>query len=116
MTELLRVGLWGCGNMGYSLAQALVATTQAQLVAVYDTLPEAASRAVGLCGAHTVDSAEALLAYPKLDGAIIALPPYLHANATIQAAEAGLDIFVEKPMALTILDCQRMISRISRAS
>ena len=109
MTELLRIGLWGYGNMGNSLAQALMATKQAQLVTVYDVLPEAASKAAGLYEAHTADSAEALLAYPQLDGVIIALPPYLHASAAIQAAEAGLDIFVEKPMALTVLDCQRMI-------
>jgi predicted dehydrogenase len=109
MPELLHIGLWGCGNMGSSLAQGLVATEQAQLAIVYDILPGAASGIAGLYGTYAVGSAQALLAYPRLDGVIIALPPYLHAAAAIQAAEAGLNVFVEKPMALTVSDCQRMV-------
>jgi len=109
MTDQLQIGLWGCGSMGHSLAQALIATEQAQLAVVFDILPEAASKVASLCTAHLADSAEALLTYPHLDGVIIALPPYLHASAAIQAAKAGCHIFVEKPMALSTSDCRRMI-------
>ena len=90
MNNKLQVALWGCGGMGWSLAQALLATGEARLVAAYDTLPERAAELTGLCGAEAVGSAEALLAYPELDGVIIALPPYLHAPAAQQAAEAGV--------------------------
>jgi predicted dehydrogenase len=110
MIEMLKIGLWGCGNMGRSLAQALVRTKEAQLTAVYDLVPEAAQ---GLADAHqatVMPTAEALLSQPGLDGVVIALPPDLHAPAVVQAAEAGLDIFVEKPMSTTVAGCQEMLT------
>jgi predicted dehydrogenase len=45
---------------------------------------------------------------------IIALPPYVHVPAVVQAAEAGVDILVEKPMALDVARCRRMISAAER--
>ena len=112
MKEPIRVGLWGCGGMGNSLAQALLAAGEAQLVAVYDALPERAAAIASTCGAQVSEHAEALLSHPKLDGVIIALPSYLHATAAIRAAEAGVHIFLEKPMALTVADCQRIVAAV----
>jgi predicted dehydrogenase len=108
------IGLWGCGNMGSSLARALAATGEASLSAVYDSQPEAASLLADTYGARACDSAGDLLAHPGLEGVIIALPPYLHAASAVEAAEAGLHIFVEKPMALDTDNCRRMISAAER--
>jgi predicted dehydrogenase len=110
MTEMLKIGLWGCGNMGRSLAQALVRTGEAQLAAVYDLVPEAAQGIVDTYQAQAVPSVGALLSHPNLDGIIVALPPDLHAPAVAQAAVAGLDIFVEKPMSTTVTGCQEMLT------
>ncbi|MBN1399592.1 MAG: Gfo/Idh/MocA family oxidoreductase, partial [Anaerolineae bacterium] len=98
MSDTMQIGLWGCGVMGRSLAQALWATGEARLAAVYDTRPDVAAALAGELGGQAVGSAEALLGTPGLDGVIIALPPDLHAPATEAAAAAGLDILVEKPM------------------
>ena len=111
----MRIGLWGCGNMGAGLARALVATGEARLAAAYDTRPEATSDLADLCEAEAVASAEALLAYPGLDGVIVALPSDLHAPAVVQAAEAGLDIFCEKPMSLDVAHCQEMLDAVHPA-
>jgi len=110
MSGLLRVGLWGCGGMGNLLARALVATGDAQLVAAYDLRSDAAAETVREHGGRAVASAEALLSTPGLDGVMIALPSYLHAPAVLQAANAGVGIFCEKPMALNAADCRRMIA------
>ncbi len=115
MKDELRVALWGCGGMGRSLAQALLATGEARLVVAYDAVPERAAELTDLCGAEAAGSAEALLAYSGLDGVIIALPPYLHAPAAQQAAEAGLGIFLEKPMALTVAACQEINAAVRKA-
>ncbi len=109
---MLRIGLWGCGGMGHSLAQALVATEQARLVAAYDLRPEAMSALASEYGAEALASAEALLAYPALDGLIIALPPYLHAPAVEQAAQAHIGIFLEKPMSVDVAGCRRILSAV----
>jgi predicted dehydrogenase len=96
--------------MGNSLARALTATGQAHLAAVYDLSPQAAAAAAETYGAQSTESAEALLSTPGLDGVIVALPPYLHAPAAIEAAEAGIDIFLEKPMSTTVADCRQILS------
>jgi predicted dehydrogenase len=114
VSDLKRIGLWGCGSMGNSLARALVATGEACLAAAYDVAPEAVSALADRHEAQAVDSAEALLSVPALDGVIVAVPPYLHASTVVQAAEAGLHVFVEKPMALDVAGCQEMIAAAER--
>jgi predicted dehydrogenase len=114
MTDPVCVGLWGCGNMGTSLARALVATGEATLATAYDTLSESASWLAKEYGCQTAESAQALLSHPRLDAVIIALPSYLHVSAVTQAAEAGMDVFVEKPMALTVAACHDMLSVVQR--
>ena len=108
MTKL-RIGLCGCGNMGGSLAEGLAGTGEATLVAVADVIPEKATSMADKYDAQPLDSLDKLLAVPGLDGVIIAVPGYLHAPLTIQAAHAGVHVFVEKPMALHVADCQAMI-------
>jgi len=56
------------------------------------------------------DSLEMMLRDPEIDVVYVASPNNLHATHTIQAAEAGKNVFCEKPMALTEQDCQIMIS------
>jgi predicted dehydrogenase len=96
--------------MGNLLARALVAAGGARLVATYDLRAEAAAETAVKHGGQAVDSADALLSYPGLDGVMIALPSYLHAPAVVQAAAAGVDVFCEKPMALDSDSCQDMIA------
>jgi len=40
---------------------------------------------------------------------LIALPTYLHASVTIECLKRGIDVYVEKPMALTLQDCEEMV-------
>ncbi len=50
----------------------------------------------------------------KIDAAIIGLPNHLHAPATIALLEAGVHVLVEKPMALTVAECDAMIEVAKR--
>jgi predicted dehydrogenase len=84
------------------------------LAAVYDVRPEAASGLAERCGAQVAAAAEALLAWPGLEGVIVALPPYLHKPAVVQAAAAGLDVFVEKPMAVDVASGREMLDVVGR--
>ncbi len=46
---------------------------------------------------------------PAIDVVYVVLPPSMHAEYTIRAAKAGKHVFCEKPMAMTVAECQSMI-------
>ena len=56
----------------------------------------------------TFTSLEEMLASTELDFVDVTLPPAMHADATIKALAAGRHVFCEKPMALTLAECERM--------
>jgi predicted dehydrogenase len=58
---------------------------------------------------------EKMLAQEDLDAIAIVLPNHLHKMAAIAALQAGKHVFCEKPMALTVADCNEMISASERA-
>ncbi|MBN1344577.1 MAG: Gfo/Idh/MocA family oxidoreductase [Phycisphaerae bacterium] len=114
MSEL-SVALVGCGVMGRDLAKACVTLDQARLTAVSD-VDEAL---VGKLGAEV--SAAAYTDYSKMldaakpDAVIVAVPQFLHAKVTCAAAERGMHVFSEKPMAVTLDDCDSMIAACDKA-
>jgi len=103
------LALWGCGGMGRSLVEALENVEGTRLIATYDLDPDASRAIADRYDAIPAQSPNDLLNRPDLDGVIVAVPQYAHAQATILAARAGVHVFVEKPMALCVADCQTMI-------
>src|SRR5688500_15706034 len=51
----------------------------------------------------------------QVDAVYIALPNSMHAEYTIRAAQAGVHVLCEKPMAVTVEECQRMIAACRKA-
>jgi len=110
--ERIRVGVIGTANRGGQLIDAIL------------ELPEQ-SEIVALCDVDTtaMDKQEARLPGPvskyqdyrqmiereELDAVVIATPDHWHALQTIHACEAGLDVFVEKPLTMTIHEGRKMI-------
>jgi myo-inositol 2-dehydrogenase / D-chiro-inositol 1-dehydrogenase len=99
----LRVALVGAGRAG-SLHAANVAdyAARAEVVAVVDERREAAE-ALG----PRADLAEAL---ERADAVVISTPTFTHRELAVRAAEAGKHVFCEKPMALTVTECDEMIA------
>ena len=112
--EDLRIGLLGCGFFGQSLARGIARQENASVVAVADANPETAARAGAEVGAE-VATPESLLADFDLNAVLVATPNGLHAEHVIQCCAAGLDVFVEKPMALGAEDCAAMIDAAQRS-
>jgi myo-inositol 2-dehydrogenase/D-chiro-inositol 1-dehydrogenase len=106
----LRVGICGLGRMGRLHAEQLARYTPGcTLVAACS--PEAAERAWAhdtLGVATLYDDLPALLADPQVDAVALVTPTALHADQTIAALEAGKHVFVEKPLALDVADCERV--------
>ncbi len=111
----VRFGLVGFGAWGQHHAQSIAAHPEAQLVAI--TAPSEASRAAAAQAHPTAlifSDHRQMLAAVKLDIVDIVTPSHTHRAIATAALEAGCDLLLEKPLALTIDDC-RVIVRLARA-
>jgi predicted dehydrogenase len=88
----------------------------AKLVAVTTSDEQRAAEAQVCCGNVAVYSTlETLLTAGGLDAVCISSSTSAHADNVVQCAAAGLHIFCEKPLALTLTDCDRAIAAAERA-
>ena len=62
----------------------------------------------GASGVHVASDLSDLVG--RCDAALVALPNYLHASACIPLLEQGCHVLVEKPMAISVEDCDRLIA------
>lgn len=112
----LRFGLIGCGGMGRELARVLRdAVADADVVAACDPYAPNLRLAQEELGASPAPSLDDLLGRADVDAVIVATPNHLHCDHTVAAARAGKHVFCEKPMALSVSDCDRMIEACDRA-
>ncbi|WP_172123483.1 MULTISPECIES: inositol 2-dehydrogenase [unclassified Devosia] len=105
----VRFGLLGAGRIGKVHAKAITANSQAQLVAVADAFPQAASDLAGLYGAE-IRSTEQILNAADVDAVVICTPTDTHADLIEQFARAGKAIFCEKPIDLDVARVRACLS------
>ena len=111
----LRTALVGCGKVGQIHAAALASLPESQFIAVCD---QNADRAAGFASRYSVQAfteVNALLREARPQVLVIGTPHPLHAAPTLAAAEAGVHVLVEKPLAATLADCDAMIAAARRA-
>ncbi|MEA2530884.1 MAG: myo-inositol 2-dehydrogenase / D-chiro-inositol 1-dehydrogenase [Thermomicrobiales bacterium] len=104
MTERIKIGLFGAGRIGRRHAQTLAShIPHAELAVICDPFPEAARAAAEgtRVGKWTTD-AEAVLSDSSIRAVAIASSTDSHAPLIMAAAQAGKDIFCEKPIALDL--------------
>jgi phthalate 4,5-cis-dihydrodiol dehydrogenase len=106
----IRIGLVGLGTGGRSLPQAVAKVTGFSFVAGADLRAEARDQYAAEFGIQTFDSIAVMCEREKLDAVYVATPNPYHAEHAITALEHGKHVMVEKPMALTLEDCDKMIA------
>ena len=111
------IAVVGVGRMGLTHAENLARRVQgARLVAVTTSDEQRAAEARACCGDIAVyPTLDALLAAGGLDAVCISSSTSAHTDNVEQCAAAGLDIFCEKPLALTLADCDRAIAATEQA-
>jgi predicted dehydrogenase len=107
----LRWGLVGAGDIAEKrVAPALVAAKRSALVGVSRRQPQLAEAFAQRFGARRWHADwRDLVRDDEIDAVYVAAPVHLHAPITIAAAEAGKHVLCEKPMALSVDECDRMI-------
>jgi predicted dehydrogenase len=110
--ERIRLGVIGVGNRGDQLLDALLChkdTEVAALCDVYKPYLEAAQAKVG-GNARLYHDYRQLLDQKDLDAVVIATPDHWHALQFVAACRASKDVYVEKPLSLTIGEGQKMVA------
>ena len=117
----IHIGCIGLGNRGSVHVQALLATPGVRIVAVCDLKPErltAIQDLVEKAGQPrpfaTADWKE-LLARPDLQAVTSALPVDLHAACYQDVLKAGKDLYAEKPMCITLAECDAFVKAADAA-
>ncbi|WP_066839664.1 Gfo/Idh/MocA family protein [Rufibacter ruber] len=113
----VRWGIIGCGDVTeVKSGPAFQKIEHSQLVAV---MRRNAEKAQDYAQRHGVpawyENAQALIQDSEVDAVYIATPPDAHADYTLQVAQAGKPVYVEKPMALNYQQCQQMVEACAQA-
>lgn len=111
---MMKVGILGCGGMGMTHCLALKALAgqfDLEVTALADCRPAQLEKAAACWpAAETYEYGMDLLEQTGLDIVHICLPSYLHADHAVKAMAKGLHVFIEKPVCLTRLDCERLLA------
>ena len=105
----LRVGLLGTGGIGSRHANALARIDGAELVACCGRDRDKVGDFAATHGAVPYTDFQAMLAAERLDLLVVALPPFAHEGQVEAAARAGINLLVEKPIALDSGRAQAMV-------
>ncbi len=107
----LHIGVIGCGGRGMLASEAHKPAEGSRIVAVVDIVPAAIKEAQERYGEDIFvsDDYRALLARPDIDAVFVTTPDYWHEEHAVAALEAGKHVYLEKPMAITIAGCDRIL-------
>lgn len=136
---MIRAGVCGLG-IGMAHCAGYLASANAELAAVCDLMPERLDRVGGTfeagsmrvlkplyapellgkrwedLGVRTYDALEGMLADRSVDAVSLCTPDYQHAEQATAAIESGKHLLLEKPIALSAADAQRVIASRDRAA
>ena len=124
--DKIRIGLVGCGGMGtrhlYGLQElAQTPFNNIELCAVCDIRRENAELAaieaqklLGTCPEIFTDLEEMVQRVPDLTAVDVVTDPSVHHQVVCQALDLGMHVMVEKPMAITVQACHKMIEAAER--
>jgi predicted dehydrogenase len=111
----VRVGLVGLGSMGRNHLRVLSGISGVTLVAIADPDPASLSQAASRTDAQAFAEPVAMLAEADLDAVVIASPTTSHLPLALAAIERGIAALVEKPLAATPQEAERIVAAASAA-
>jgi len=112
----VRIGVWGVGRIGKLHAQNVAGSAgKAELIAVADPIKRVALAVARRFGVRAYESPAQMLEKEKLDGVVIASPTPLHTEHVALASEFHVPMLLEKPIALTLKEADKIVSTVKRS-
>ncbi len=122
--DKIRIGLIGAGGMGCRVSGGDLAcfflNPEVECAVVCDVDESRFAEALDVCKTHdrkqpdTVKDFRRVLDRKDVDAVLIATPDHWHALPTVMAAQAGKDIYVEKPLAKTVDEGRAMLEAVKK--
>jgi predicted dehydrogenase len=107
----VRLGFIGVGNRGSQLLDAFLKHSDAEVTGICDLFAPYLDRAKRRIGRDVASYSDfrKLIESKDVDAVVIATPDHWHALQTIAACRAGKDVYVEKPLSITVREGRRMV-------
>lgn len=111
----IRTAIIGVGKVAHTYAQGFQTLPQSHFVAVCGRNQERTATFAAQYNVQPFTDLTTMIREAGIDAVVIATPHPLHADQAVAAARAGAHVLVEKPMAITAADCDRMIAAAQQA-
>ncbi len=107
---MYKIGIIGCGKIAQVRhIPEYMANSNTELAGFYDLRQDRAQELATKFGVKAYDSYEAMLKDPSIDAVSVCSANHTHASITIEALRAGKHVLCEKPMAITLEECEEMV-------
>ncbi|MBQ7895773.1 MAG: Gfo/Idh/MocA family oxidoreductase [Oscillospiraceae bacterium] len=113
---MLRIGVVGCGKIAQVRhIPEYAANPNCELCGYFSPNATRAHEMAMRYGGKVYETAEELFADPMIEAVSICAANYAHAELTIKALEAGKHVLCEKPMAVTLEECEAMLAAAEKS-
>jgi myo-inositol 2-dehydrogenase / D-chiro-inositol 1-dehydrogenase len=113
---VMRAGIIGAGWIGRRHAETIGGRDDIEVTAVCDVAPERAAQIAGLSGAQVFSDWRQMLESAALDCLWICTPPRAHSLPAVAALNAGLPLYLEKPIARSLADANEIVAAAARGT
>ena len=107
---MLGIGIIGAGRVSRAHARSAQALGRTRVAGVAELDAGRRERFVGEHSCPGFERYEELLEQADVDAVVVALPHWLHERVTVDALRAGKHVLLEKPMAMTVAECDAILA------
>lgn len=123
-SDMITLGFIGCGKQGRILSNSFLSTNEIRILALSEVYNDKTELMLGTIKSNqekykqptngqeisVYTDFKELLSRKDIDAVVIATPDHWHAAMAVRAAEAGKDIYCEKPLSLTVKEGRAMVN------
>lgn len=113
---MYKIGIVGAGIIGKDYSDVIMKNKDCEVSAVCDTVCERAEEIALLHNAKCFTDYKIMAENVQLDAVILNLPHFLHKEASVYFLEKGINVLLEKPMAMNTAECDAIMEAASKST